>query len=54
VADDHDAEILQVFGSHARQEVTVNRVVAESRFVLPKTEIFELGADVHGCLHSAA
>ncbi len=53
MADDRDAEILQIFGRQARQEVAVDRVVAERRFVLPETEILEPGRDVHGRLHSA-
>jgi hypothetical protein len=53
VADDRDAEILQIFGGQARQEVAVDRVVAERRFVLPETEILEPGRDVHGRLQSA-
>ena len=53
VADDRDAEILQIFGRQARQEVAVDRVIAERRFVLPETEILEPGRDVHGRLQSA-
>ena len=52
VADDRDAEIFQIFGRQARQEVAVDRVVAERRFVLPETEVVEPGRDVHGRLHS--
>ena len=53
MADDRDAEIPQIFGRQAREEVAVDRVVAERRFVLPETEILEPGRDVHGRLHSA-
>ena len=53
MADDRDAEILQIFDRQARQEVGVDRVVAERRFVLPETEVVEPGRDVHGRLHSA-
>ena len=53
VADDRDAEILQIFGRQARQEVAVDRVFAERRFVLPETEVLEPGRDVHGRLQSA-
>jgi hypothetical protein len=44
VADDCDAEMLQIFGRQARQEVGVDRVVAERRFVLPETEVVEQAA----------
>jgi 5-methylcytosine-specific restriction endonuclease McrA len=53
VADDRDPEIPQIFGRQARQEAAVNRVVAERRFVLPETEVFEPRRDFHGRLHSA-
>jgi hypothetical protein len=53
VADDRDAEILQIFGRQGREEVALDRVVAERRFVMPETEVVEPGRDVHGRLHSA-
>ena len=53
MANDRDAEILQIFGGQAWQEVAVDRVIAEGRFVLPETEVLEPGRDVHGRLHSA-
>jgi 5-methylcytosine-specific restriction endonuclease McrA len=53
VADDRDAQIPQIFGRQARQEVAVDRVVVERRFVLPEAEILEPGRNVHGRLHSA-
>ena len=53
MADDRDAEILQIFGRQARQKVAVDRVIAEGRFVSLETEILEPGRDVHGRLHSA-
>ena len=52
MANDRDAEIFQIVGGKARQEVAVDRVVAEGRFVLPETEVFEPGRDVHARLHS--
>ena len=53
MADDRDAEILQIFGRQARQKVAVDRVIAEGRFVLLETEVLEPGRDVHGRLLSA-
>ncbi len=53
MADDRDAEIPQIFGRQARQEIAIDRVVAERRFVLPETEILEPGRNVHGRLLSA-
>ena len=54
MANDRDAEIFQIVGGKARQEVAVDRVVAEGRFVLPETEVFEPGRDVHARLHSVS
>jgi hypothetical protein len=53
VADNRDAEILEIVGGQARQDIAVDRVVSERRFVLPETEILEPGRDVHGRLQSA-
>jgi hypothetical protein len=39
--------------SQGREDVALDRVVSERRFVLPETEVLEPGRDVHGRLHSA-
>jgi hypothetical protein len=50
---DCEAELLQVIPGQLRQDLGVDRIVAERGFVLPESEVLEPSRDVHYRLHSA-
>ena len=49
MADDSDAEILEVLDRQLRQHRAVDFVVAERRLVLPKAEAPQPNPDIHRC-----
>jgi hypothetical protein len=53
VADDRDAEILQIISGQGREEVALNHVVAERRFECPRPRFLSQAATSTGRLHSA-
>jgi hypothetical protein len=49
--DNCHAEVFEIVGVQAKQNVSVDRVLAKGGFILAQTEVPEPNPDIHGRLH---